>query len=269
MRHLLLVAFMMLIIATVSPMSEVVALSAYGDFPEGSQRYFNTLPPASKLPSDAECAVAIKPRPETKIANTTYNMTPGRQRLARNFFKSSDPRANSQIAVRVTGNFTGTTDEILQWVACKWGIDEDVVRAQVAAESGWRQASMGDWSGRAQRCAPGHRLGADGRSGLCPESWGAMQIKYYFYPSAWPGIVRSTAFNVDVAFAIWRACYEGYEIWLNDVERGKDYAAGDLWGCIGRWYVGRWYTPAAYRYTGIVSRRLSTRIWAQKGFSEN
>ena len=28
---------------------------------------------------------------------------------------------------QVTGNYTGTTDEILQWVACKWGIDEDVV----------------------------------------------------------------------------------------------------------------------------------------------
>jgi autotransporter family porin len=36
---------------------------------------------------------------------------------------------------RVTGNFTGTTDEIIQWAAHKWGIDEDVVRSVATAES--------------------------------------------------------------------------------------------------------------------------------------
>jgi hypothetical protein len=28
------------------------------------------------------------------------------------------------------GDDEGTTDEIIQWAACKWGIDTDVVRAQ-------------------------------------------------------------------------------------------------------------------------------------------
>ena len=45
---------------------------------------------------------------------------------------------------RVTGNFTGTTDEIIQWAACKWGIDEDIVRAQTAMESWWHQSTVGD-----------------------------------------------------------------------------------------------------------------------------
>ena len=31
---------------------------------------------------------------------------------------------------RITGNFTGTTDEIIQWAACKWGWSDNVVRAQ-------------------------------------------------------------------------------------------------------------------------------------------
>ena len=45
---------------------------------------------------------------------------------------------------RVTGNFTGTTDEIIQWVACKWGVDEDAVRAQIIKESYWYQSNVGD-----------------------------------------------------------------------------------------------------------------------------
>jgi autotransporter family porin len=208
----------------------------------------------------------VKPRAETRPQNEKFNNTRGRQRLATNFFKGGDPRANSEIGIRVTGNYTGTTDEILQWAACKWGIDENVVRAAVAAESAWVQGAKGDWSAKAKRCAPGHGIGVDGRPGICPESWGLMQIKYYFYPSAWPGAVQSTAFNVDVAFAVWRACYEGYEWWLNEIEKGATYVAGDLWGCIGRWYVAQWQTPSAKRYVGIVTRRLSTRIWEQKGF---
>jgi autotransporter family porin len=135
-------------------------------------RYFSTLPPGARLPSDAECAASVKPRAETRPHNEKFNNTRGRQRLAANFFRSSDPRANSEIAIRVTGNYTGTTDEILQWAACKWGIDENVVRAAVAAESAWGQGAMGDWSANAKRCAPGHGIGADGRRGLCPESWG-------------------------------------------------------------------------------------------------
>ena len=29
----------------------------------------------------------------------------------------------------MTGNFVGSTDEIIQWAAWKWGVDEDVIRA--------------------------------------------------------------------------------------------------------------------------------------------
>ena len=45
---------------------------------------------------------------------------------------------------RVDGDFAGTTDEIIQWAACKWGIDEDIVRAQVIKESCWYQSATGD-----------------------------------------------------------------------------------------------------------------------------
>ena len=44
--------------------------------------------------------------------------------------------------------------------------------------------------------------------------------------------------------------------------------AGDAWGCIGRWFAGRWHTPLAEEYTGRVEETLNTRIWEQPDFQE-
>jgi hypothetical protein len=233
----------------------------------GSGRYFSTLPPGSALPSDAECAAAIKPRPENKRMNVTYNATRGNQQLPSTFF-AGDPRANTQIGSRVTGNFTGTTDEILQWAACKWGVDEDMVRAQATIESWWQQTAMGDWTTDPTRCAPGHGIGVDGTPGQCPESWGILQNRDTGGAYAWPSIRNSTAFNADTAYAVWRACYEGYEWWLNDVEKGQNYVAGDAWGCVGRWFSGRWHTQPAQDYIGRVQANLNARVWEQPNFQE-
>jgi len=54
-----------------------------------------------------------------------------------------DPAADT-FARRIDGNFTGTTDEIIRWGACKWGFDEDIVRAVAVNESYWRQSQLGD-----------------------------------------------------------------------------------------------------------------------------
>jgi hypothetical protein len=229
--------------------------------------FFDTLPPGSRLPSDAECAAAVKARPENKRSNATYNATRGNQGVGSNFL-AGDPRVNTEIAVRIDGNFTGTTDEILQWVACKWGINEDIVRAQAAVESWWRQSAKGDWTTDASRCAPGHGIGVDGTAGQCPESFGILQNRYPYEQSAWPGIDKSTAFNADAAYGIWRACYEGYETWLMDVEHGSTYVAGDAWGCVGRWFAGRWHTSAAETYITRVKDYKSQRIWETAGFQE-
>jgi autotransporter family porin len=214
--------------------------------------HFNTVPPSSQLPTEAECSAAVRPAPENKGMNATYNARRGNQSLASNFFTSSDPRANTEIAARVTGNYIGATDEIIQRVACKWGIDEDIVRAQAALESWWRQTNLGNWTSDASRCAPGHGLGADGVAGQCPGSWGVLQVNYHYYSSGWPGISNSTAFNLDTAYAVWRACFEGYEWWLNDVTHVGVYGAGDLWGCVGRWNTGKWHIPAAETYISDV-----------------
>jgi len=199
--------------------------------------------------------------------NRGFNQATGHT-LGGGFFPTSDDARANQLGVRVDGQFTGTTHEILRWAACKWGIDEDVVAAQAAVESWWDQTTEGDWGTDASACAPGHGLGADGTAGQCPQSYGILQNRYPFEQTSWPGIRNSTAMNADTAYAIWRACFEGYEVWLNTVERGRQYGAGDVWGCLGRWFSGRWHTAPAETYIGKVRGYLNQRIWEQASFQK-
>jgi hypothetical protein len=233
--------------------------------------HFRTLPPGASLPSGSQCAawVRARPLPERKAVNRPFNRATGHG-VGSSLFDpgATDPRANTRIAVRVDGAFTGTTQEILRWTACKWGIDQDLVYAQAAVESWWRQTTQGDWGSDPAACAPGHGLGADGRAGQCPQSFGILQNRYPFERSTWPGIQRSAAMNADTAYAIWRACFEGYERWLNDVDRGRQYGPGDAWGCIGRWFSGRWHTAAADQYVVKVQDYLARRIWETGDFQE-
>jgi hypothetical protein len=246
---------------TTTPVPATATAAPATATPAPAGRYFSTLPPGSPLPSDAECAAAVKRRPENKGMNRTYNATRGNQSLPSDFYQPAAP-----LVGRVTGNFTGTTDEILQWAACKWGVDEDLVRAQAAVESWWTQTAKGDWASDPTHCAPGHGIGADGRPGECPNSWGILQNRYS--PAAWPGLRDSTAFNADTAYMIWRTCYEGYEGWLNTVERGRDYGPGDALGCMGRWFSGRWYNSAATGYMSRVQEYKNGRIWEQPNFQQ-
>ena len=85
---------------------------------------------------------------------------------------------------------------------------------------------------------------------------------------SWPGIGKSTAMNADAAYAIWRSCYDGYEVWLNDEPKGRLYRAGDVWGCVGRWNTGSWYTPHAEDYINLVQEYLRERIWDQPAFKQ-
>jgi hypothetical protein len=230
---------------------------------------FGTLPPGAKLPSAAQCArwVRASPDPENRPANKTFNNTIG-QHVGPGLFPAGDSPQVSTLAPLISGDFTGTTEEILRWAACKWGISQDVVFAQAAVESWWRQDTLGDWGTEAQLCPPGHGPGADGHRGECPQSYGILQIRYPYLEAGWPDIAASTAMNVDVAYAIWRSCYNGYEVWLNDEPRGQQYHAGDLWGCVGRWYAGSWHTPAANQYISVVEQYLQERIWEQPEFND-
>jgi hypothetical protein len=219
-----------------------------------------TLPPGSPLPSDAECAARVRPAAEVRSRNYDQNHTRG-----------VAGRSNDRLYARVTGNFVGTTDEIIQWASCKWGFDEDVIRAQSVTESYWDQRSGGDLSSDPNHCPPGHGIGVDGHPGQCPDSWGVQQVRFTTFRWAFPSNtnispITSTAYNLDIALAARRLCYEGAEPWLNQFERGRDYAAGDLWGCVGMWFSGRWYTPPSVNYIDVVKGHLANRTWTRPEF---
>jgi hypothetical protein len=185
-----------------------------------------TLPPGSELPSDGACAAAVRrssrePRPENRAANARMP-PPG---WVQQPFEGFARQAQTAIVPRVDGRFTGTTDEILQWAACKWGFDVDTVRAQAFTESKWRMSQNGDGG----------------------TSWGIMQIKPSAHPGTWPWARDSTAYNVDYTLARRRACYEG---WTYEGGRTR----GDLWGCIGMWYSGSYGS-------GYSDYLASVRYW--------
>jgi hypothetical protein len=252
----------------------VIAASAGSSAPSAMSAskavYFSTLPPGAALPSGAECTRLVdeSPSPENRPANKSFNATVGYP-VGPGVFPAGDSTKVHALADRVNGDFTGSTEDILRWAACKWGIDQDIVFAQAAVESWWDQTQLGDWQSDARLCAPGHGLGVNGKPRECPESFGIVQNKYLYEKLGWPWISTSTAMNVDVAYGIWRSCYDGYEVWLNDQPRGKQYKAGDVWGCIGRWYAGSWYTSAADSYIAQVKKYLSERIWTKPSFKKD
>jgi hypothetical protein len=254
-----------------SPVPAGASLAAAGTgpaaaAPNSAPAFFRTLPPRAKLPSGAQCAKWVRARPlrENKGVNRRFNHVTG-QHVSRYFF-TGEPKANKHIVPRINGDFTGTTAEILRWAACKWGINQNIVFAQAAVESWWRQTTKGDWE--TSGCPPGHGPGVDGRPGMCPQSWGILQNRYPYETSSWPGIARSTAMNADLAYGIWRACFDGYETWLNTVPHVGRYHAGDAWGCVGRWFAGRWHTPPAEQYIAKVKQYLRERIWTTKDFQQ-
>lgn len=203
---------------------------------------FKTLPVGSELPTGDQCASWITRSIEIRPGNAAANNTVG-----------TGPHPDYP---RVDGDFTGTTEEIIQWAACKWGIDEDIARAQVLKESWWHQDAGGDLTTDSSRC----HWSVQGQY-PCPESLGVMQVRYPYHGAAFDDAAFSTAYNLDYAYAVWRDCYEGNQTWLNNVERGGTYGAGDLWGCAGVWFAGRWYTGGAQDYIAAVQGILNDRTW--------
>lgn len=163
----------------------------------------------------------------------------------------ADPVWNERLAGRIDGDFTGTTDQILRWGACKWGFDEDVTRARAYTESTWRAQTAGDETTDGELCAI-IELPAP-----CPQSFGLLQVKGTVHLGTYPATIESSAFGVDYAMAWLRACFEGSFTWLDS----PDYAAGNELGCVGAWFSGRWWDQKANDYVGEVRYHLENRSW--------
>jgi hypothetical protein len=116
--------------------------------PPPASGYFLLQPVGASLPSDSECAAAVhsstwEPRPENQQQNNT---TPAPGAMAASFAIRPRDQGDTYNALwdswllpRVDGQFTGTTDEILQWAACKWGLPDNLIRADAVEESTWFQ----------------------------------------------------------------------------------------------------------------------------------
>lgn len=206
-------------------------------------------PVGSPVLSDADAASRVRrsdwePRPDNTSANQTV---PTPQQLAAfNSFTGQWGSCDS-LRVKVTGNFRGTTDEIIQWAAWKWGLPEDTLRAAAATESWWRMSMLGDNG----------------------QSYGLMQIKNVsqWHGGTFPISKDATAFNVDYYAGMVRHYFEGCATWMTDYSyNGYSYGAGDLYGSIGAWYSGDWHSDAAHKYVSDVQGNESRRVWTAAGF---
>jgi hypothetical protein len=242
--------------------------------------HFATLSSSAPLPDDQQCAKMIPQTPETMPVNIPYNHTvPTPSELAMYYRHPATPSTQAPQFYRVDGQYTGSTDMILRWAACKWGIDEDVVRAQAWAESKWRQGGPkpGDGGGdiryNISQCVNGSftALWDYQCNNCCRQSWGILQTKVFYSWGTWPMIKDSTAFNADYRYAEQRACMNG-EFRNYFASRSKqpntyalDVATGDLdrvlWGCIGMHFSGSWYDPHALRYIHEVQRDMAAKPW--------
>ena len=148
----------------------------------------------------------------------------------------------------VTGHFTGTTDEIIQWAAIKWGFSPDVVRAVAATESWWKMSTVGDNG----------------------DSFGLFQVRrpYHCQGRVCAWFRNDAAFNADYYGAVLRSYYDGVETWLTTVSgNGTRYRSHDLWGSVGAWYSGRWRDPGALQYVAKVRAYLRERVWRTSEFA--
>jgi hypothetical protein len=268
--------------------------------------YYSLRGPGATLPSQAACADQIaahhstwEPRPDNAAPNSTMPRTASvHQSLAsrpRATYGTYDPRWDSFLLARVTGHYTGTTDEIIQWAACKWGLPDNVLRGIAVAESTWFQYETepsgacivhygcGDffsgepYADRKPFCTElatfGHDYQGDYGNGHCPKTFSIVGEMSWSSPTwgfdwagnqngTFPFNRNSTAFAVDYLGAQLRGCYNGWEWWLTRRD-------GELWGCVGSWYAGDWHSSAANAYIASVQNEIATHRWLQASwFSE-
>jgi chitodextrinase len=225
----------------------------------GTVSHFSTLPSGSGgLPqSDSLCASEVRPAAENRSGNATANNAVPSSPIS---WPSTSFTQWATDRSKVTGNYTGTTDEILQWGACKWGIDEDILRAVAAEESWWHQTTIGD------------DCGVVGEA-----SYGIMQVKNKDCSGSWvhggyPDTANETALNVDYYAAHIRACFDGaFSGWLYNGQTIQQWIASNgsdsaLWGCIGQWYSGGWYDSGAQSYITDVQNFYNTKPWLASSF---
>ncbi len=218
--------------------------------------------------SDTEAANRVRPVAENRPANVDENhYRPTAAELTAFRTGRVDRYGRTMLdfnplTAHVTGGFTGTTDEILQWAAHKWGIPEDVIRAAAVTESDWNMSKLGDRRTVADPSIyPGHSRIA-GTSDVY-ESLGILQVKWNpdthwgTEPLRW----KSTAFNADYWAATVRYYYDGRCDWC-----APGYSSGQILASVGAWYNPSPWVTGSLSYVSTVTANLAARRWERAGF---
>jgi hypothetical protein len=201
------------------------------------------------------------------------------------FFETESGDSGQENAIpymqEVTGSYASlspSTDMIIRWASCKWGLDENSMRAEGVVESGWHQTdNFGDAS--SSECTAGGGVSLIGLEGASPagsecwRSFGLFQIMVVVPNyNAWDGAWKATAFNADYRAAFQRACMDGMIAGYMQGQGASQYAAYTnptnaantdymFWGCMGEWYSGYWYNSGAKNYISQVQQALSSKAW--------
>jgi hypothetical protein len=240
--------------------------------PPPAEGHFELLRPGTyaELPDDVAAARMVRRSSwEIRPQNARYNRTtPPHLRLEHRDERARayDPRWNTYVLARVTGRYQGTTDEILQWAAAKWGLPDNLLRTVAVLESDWRQPVSGDIVTDQRMCPPGYRS-------PCPVTFGIVGAKSTSWPGVFPWNRDSTAAGADVLGGWLRGCYEGWVWWLRDHgsrARGR-YGADDIWGCVGAWASGDWHDTALGEQSGEnylrrAKQTYAARPWLEPGY---
>ncbi len=165
--------------------------------------------------------------------NATANQTPGRPTDPNAFY--GEPNWQPYYA-QINGACTGTTEQILEWAAKKWGFDDlgypDLAKAIGVVESWWRQPT----------------IGIHGEVGI-------LQVNPVwpdYGPAQW-----STAYAADYAMAVIRSHYDG-----NSFLGGQ--TAGDLQGAVAAWECGCAYNGGGW-YATRVFDYYNSKPWQHPG----
>lgn len=182
---------------------------------------------------------------ETRPMNTAANSTVPRRALPGWPSWAFD---DSSYRRHVNGRYAGSTDQILQWAACKWQVPVDVLRGVAAQESWWDATTIGDEG----------------------QSFGLMQVKVGAATNTGVtvGMAQASAWNVDYYAATLRACLDGHMVlWRDHPElTSRAYTSGDLWGCVEAWYTGVGPTEWSAWYPARVQQYMTERRWEQPDF---
>ena len=226
--------------------------------------------------NDAQAADLVIGMTENRSDNTTANnYKPSRSELSA-FLKSERdkygrfPAQKNPYVIYVTGGFVGTTDEIIQWGAAKWGIPADWVRAQNYHESKWNQSRLGDLTTVSDVTKyPGYSRYS---SNQVYQSLGIAQVKWT-YPDAntsgtgtEPLRWKSTAFNVDYQLSQVRFFFDNPKS-LRSAWGDNTYSPCNNWLSLGGVYDPYpWNNSEQQGYVEKVQTLLSDKVWQQPSF---